>query len=767
MKRSRTLCLTALPLLMAGGAARAQAVETAPDEPARVSTTLQDPQFTSPLELEPDEGPIIASPERDDQVAFSAETVEYDSGSEIVIARGDVRMARQGSDLRADEVSWNRITGEVRASGDVMVRSPEGDTLYADDARLTDTLRDGVAENLLLVLEDGGRLVAEQATRQSGVSTLENAAYTPCDVVDSDGCPKTPSWLISAVRVVHDPVRRRVYYTNARFTLFGITIFALPAFSHPDGTEGGSSGFLVPDIQLGRTNGLEIAFPYYVQLASNRDLTITPHFYTGVLPAIEGHYRHLAAEGAFQIRAIGTYGESRPINPPPGAILDGNDRIRGYFEANGRFQFTPYWSLSGSARLTTDDTFLRRYDVSRDDRLRSTLEGERIGVDSYLSIAGWAVQDLRVTEDFGQQPIAIPAIDWRLRLDDPWLGGSFALQANTLGIIRTEGQDTQRAFVSARWNWRRITRMGQELSLTALARADAYHSDENADTLTPLYAGDPGWQLRGIGALAADIAWPFVGEMLGGAQRITPRVQFVATPPLSNLVVPNEDSRSIELEDTNIFALNRFPGYDRFEDGARVTYGVDYALDLPRFALNATVGQSYRLSNKPTLFPDGTGLTDQISDIVGRTQLRYGRFLSLTHRYRLDKDTLAFRRNEADIAIGSPTTYAEFGYLRLDRDIGFSVEDLQDREELRAGGRVAIGPRWSVFGSAVIDLTSRNEDPLARSDGFDFVRTRLGIAYADECIEFGFTWRRDYDDIGDSRRGNTFLIRFALTNLGR
>ena len=64
-----------------------------------------------------------------------------------------------------------------------------------------------------------------------------------------------------------------------------------------------------------------------------------------------------------------------------------------------------------------------------------------------------------------------------------------------------------------------------------------------------------------------------------------PRVQLVLTPPTPNLDIPNEDARSVDLEDSNLFALNRFPGYDRWEDGSRVTYGVDWALDRPNLSI--------------------------------------------------------------------------------------------------------------------------------------------------------------------------------------
>ena len=161
-----------------------------------------------------------------------------------------------------------------------------------------------------------------------------------------------------------------------------------------------------------------------------------------------------------------------------------------------------------------------------------------------------------------------------------------------------------------------------------------------------------------------------------------------------------------------------------------------------------------------------TGLSDRVSDFVGRTEVQYRDFLKLTHRFRLDKDNFAIRRNEFDATIGSKRTYAEVGYLRLNRDIAAGIEDLQDREELRVAARVAFARYWSVFGSGVVNLTDANEDPLLTSDGFEPIRTRLGVAYQDDCLEMGLTWRRDYVDAGDAQRGDTFQLYFAIRNFG-
>jgi LPS-assembly protein len=706
-----------------------------------------------------------ASQQTGDQIVeFSADQVTYDSDNDTVTASGAVRMNREGNYLAAEQVVWDRKTGQVRASGSVVLLSPEGNKLVGENVVLTDDLRDGTIQNLLVVLESGGRIAAVRGSRSGDILTAENAIYSPCPVTNSNGCPKRPSWSITAARVVNDQARHQIHFEGGRFHIFGITLPPLPLLSLRTDT-GGQSGWLVPDLAYSTRKGFEVAVPYHWQIAPNRDFTFTPHVYTAVLPAIEAKYRDLNSIGAFQLSGFLTYGTIESADP--NATANTGRDFRGYFEGNGKFQLNPLWSITSSLRVATDKTVTRRYDITRDDRLRNVVNVERISPNSYISIAGWAFQGLRVDDVQKRIPIALPAIDARFRLADPIVGGRVELQANSLSILRIEGQDTQRAFASARWDLRRLTPWGQELTLTAYTRADIYHTDDAESTDVAIYRGTNGWHTRAIGALAADVQWPFVGPAFGGIQRLVPRIQLVLTPPTPNLDIPNEDARSVDLEDSNLFALNRFPGYDRWEDSSRITYGADWSLERPKLSIMTTIGQSYRIDRPNGIFPSGTGLTGRVSDIVGRTRIRYGRFIDITHRYRIDKDNLAVRRNEIDLTIGSEQTYAQIGYLRLDRNIDPTIEDLRDKEELRLAGRVLFHRYWSIFGATVLDLTDQNEDPLTLSDGFQPVRHRLGISYEDECLELSLSWRRDYEEIGTFRKGSTFSLHLALKGLGR
>jgi len=724
-------------------------------------------QAPGPVTIAPDGTPTEVEAAPTDEIHFEADKVDYANDSDVVTAHGNVILRRAGQTVRSDVVTWNRKTGQIEATGNIRSVDESGNILYTDKVELTDELKTGAMEDLLVVLREGGRLAARQASRDaSGNLTMHDAAFSGCTIQDEEGCPKRPSWEITAVKVTWNQVTKKVRYSGATLRVFGIPLLPLPGLEHTSDFRA-ETGLLIPNIRSNASNGVEFAEPFYWRIAPNKDLTVTGHVFTGALPMISGTYRELTGIGPFQITGYLTRSSAIPVYTKVDAGSGvGTNQFRGYLEANGRFQFNENWSLSIYGRYVSDRTFLRRYDITREDRLRSSINLERIGDNSYFSLAGWHVQTLRVGDKQGQVPLALPALDWRYRVATPGIGGHLEFQVNTLAITRTDGQDTQRAFARAQWDLRKVTPMGQEITFTGLLRGDLYHSDGNAATTTDLYRGQSGWQARGIATAAIDVKWPLVGALLGGTQVITPHVQLVATPHLRNITIPNEDSRAVDLDDSNLFSLNRFNGYDRVEDGVRVTYGFDWSLIRPRWKITSTVGQSYRMSSEQTLLPDGTGLSNRLSDIVGRTDIRYRDIIQLTHRFRLDKNSFKLRRNEIDATLGNHRTYLEVGYMRLNRNMPVTFEDLRDREELRAAARIGFARYFSIFGSSVVNLTTKTADPVYGSDGFQMLRHRLGLAYTDDCLDISITWKRDYVTTGDATAGNSFLFNIALRGLG-
>ena len=171
------------------------------------------------------------------------------------------------------------------------------------------------------------------------------------------------------------------------------------------------------------------------------------------------------------------------------------------------------------------------------------------------------------------------------------------------------------------------------------------------------------------------------------------------------------------------------------------------------------------VSAQPGHFPGGhRPYRTVFSDIVGRTRIRYGRFIDLTHRFRLDKDNFAVRRNEIDLdrrqrrrpmprsAICGSTATS----IRRSRICA-------TRRSCALAGRVLFHRYWSVFG-ATVHRPHRQERRPAVAGRRVGSRCATGSAfeYEDECLELGLTWRRDYERIGAFRKGSTFALHLAL-----
>ncbi len=713
---------------------------------------------------------------------FSAAQMSYDPEQQLVVASGQVEVRRGGYRLTADRVEYRRegaagapaaadpaapaaaAEGEVIAIGNVLIIDPAGNQIMADRITLSDSLRDGAIANMLLVLNNGGRLGARAGSHAGDRYTLENAAYSPCAVVGAAGCPQTPVWKIKAVKIIYDERKHRISYRDASLEMFGVPVLYLPELSHPDGDTKRAAGVLVPAVEIQRQLGLGVSAPIHFAPSSDMDVTFTPWLYSAANPALAFQARRLLRDGPIQIDGMFTVSRRFDLAPDGITEIDRGNRFRGYLGFKGLLQHDAHWRSVFSVRLTSDDTFNRRYGLGFDDTMRSSYALQRITSESWLSISAWYFQGLRASDRASESPLLLPLVDYDWRPDWNIVGGRLRFAANTTLLTRTDGQDMFRAISWGRWDRNLITGLGQRIALTGLVRGDLYDVRGSARATLPDYAGRDGWRGRGYGLAAIDISWPFAGPALGGEQSFSPRLQVVAAPRVTNLGFPNEDARAFELDDNSLFDLNRSPGLDRIESGSRVTWGGEYTLDRPGWQVRAEIGQSIRLDGDGSEFAAGTGYQGRISDVVGRATVRIGRLVELTQRFRFDKDNLAVRRNEIDLTVGGRRTYVSAAYVRLNRNE--TLEDLEDRTEVRIAGRLAFARYWTLFGNAIIDLTTSADNPLSTGDGFRPIRHRIGLEYEDECFRFGLGWRRDYVGDRDFRPGNNFQISVAFKTIG-
>ena len=94
--------------------------------------------------------------------------------------------------------------------------------------------------------------------------------------------------------------------------------------------------------------------------------------------------------------------------------------------------------------------------------------------------------------------------------------------------------------------------------------------------------------------------YPFVSTSSWGTQTITPIAQFIARPSeIIPRIQPDEDSQSLVFDETNLFAWNKFSGYDRVEGGTRLNYGVQYTANFANGGhANFVGGQSIQVAGQ-------------------------------------------------------------------------------------------------------------------------------------------------------------------------
>ena len=678
-------------------------------------------------------------------VLLSAGDIRYEQDSGIVTASGGVEVTAGERILLADRVRYDANTDVVSAEGNVSVLETDGSVFFAERIELSDQLKNGFIRGFRALLSDDSRMAANSVRRVDGNRTeMTRAVYSPCKICDED-MERPPLWRIRASKIVHDQEEQTINYRNARLEFFGIPVAYTPYFSHPDPTVDRKSGFLVPTYGRSTQIGTTIEVQYFLNLAPNRDVTLTPLLTSKEGPVMGGEFRQRTPNGRFQLNGSFT----RPDRRNEDNIKTGNKQWRSHIQANGDFDIDETWRWGFSGARSSDDTYLRRYNFNSSDTLTSNLFVEGFGGRSYASANAWAFQGLRAEDDPGQTPLILPMLDYNFISSPDMFGGTFRFDANALSLSRNEGRDSRRLSLRSDWQTPRVGSLGDIWRFSADVRADGYWVSDATNS------SRNGFVSRLVPQLAIDWRWPLGRTEAGSRQVVEPLAAFIISPYGGNPSnIPNEDSQNFEFDDTNIFSTNRFPGLDRIEGGPRLNYGVRYGLYANGGgSLTALIGQTLRLRADDTFAPQ-TGLENARSDFVGRLDLSPSPFLSFYNRFRLDRDALSIRRNEITTTFGTPDYNANITYVTLEREL--TADELTDGEEINLAGNARLSRYWRATAQTRRDL----------GDDGGTLNSGIGLVYEDECFNVSINFNRDFTRDRDVQPSSSATLRIRLKHLG-
>ncbi len=683
---------------------------------------------------------------------LQADELDYDTDNSVVKAQGHVEIDYGGKILLADAVSYNQNTDVVTADGHVSLLAEDGHVAFAEHVVLTDHMRNGVLQGFGALLGKNGRLVAANARRsEDRFTNATHIVYTPCKICNQPG-QQTPVWQIKAFRVVHDEEKHRLTFTDATLALFGVPFFYTPYLTEPDPTVHYASGLLTPEMgSLGSNGGYFVRLPYYYSMSPSQDLTVEPMLTTSGGDVLLGEYRQRFSNGGMWLQ--GSIAQN-----PNGGFSGEQFQIYSHLFGSGRWQVSPIWQVGFDAQVTSDDTYLKRYNIWQFDRTLSDILVTGESGRSRFAITGYFFQGLRASDDNRTFPIALPLIEYTYIPMNKLLGGQFRMDVNSVALSRDIGTDDQRLSVEMRWRRPYVASDGELWTLQLDARGDLYHTD----TPVPL-PSDSHFIARGLPYAALDWRWPFISLGNGGKSFIVePIAQAIVAPYAGNQAhIPNEDSQDVVIDDNNIFSFDQVPGYDLAESGPRANVGVRTEARFLTGYVEALVGQTFSLKQDP-IFGTSTGLTGRASDIVGRFSIKFPPYVDLTHRIDVDQSTGTVRRNEVYLTGILGRSSLEIGYIQLAPTIATqsspvlpaqeqSSPALPAQEEVNAQASVNFYQNWQAFAAIRRDLIA---DQTLDSE--------VGLGYEDDCLGVSIGYRRKYTTDRDLPPSTTVVLRFSL-----
>ncbi|MBI5248135.1 MAG: LPS-assembly protein LptD [Desulfomonile tiedjei] len=236
----------------------------------------------------PGELPIQISYER---LSVSKQDNTYTATGNVALTQGNFR-------LRADSIVYSGNTGELTASGKVIVRMG-GDVLEADKLTIMLKSATGILYDGKLLLTRHNIYLEGKKLEKTGPSSyrIDEGSFTTCDGA-------IPDWRIRG-KGLDVTLEGYGVLKHGFFYIKDIPVFYLPWLVYPAKRKR-QTGFLMPTLANSSLKGFDVRLPFFVDISPSIDATIVPRICTLRAAQVGLEFRYFPNED-FQGRFYGEY----------------------------------------------------------------------------------------------------------------------------------------------------------------------------------------------------------------------------------------------------------------------------------------------------------------------------------------------------------------------------------------------------------------------------------------------------------------------------
>ncbi len=679
----------------------------------------------------------------DSRIFIEADSGELNADQERSRFMGNVELHHKSLYLEADQVDHLPQSNEIDATGNLYISKP-GFRATADHLHM-----DTESEQSQMDQAEY-RFIKRYARGHAEKLRIIDANYSEYDQISYTTCkPGNDAWIMEADKLQIDESEGLGRAYHATFYVQNLPILYTPYVSFPI-DDRRMSGFLSPTFGGSEKTGSDNSLSYYLNLAPNYDLILTPRHMEkrGLMLGSEfrylNHYRHRGS-----IKSDYIYDDQGRESDEP---------IERYaLSYRNHWQISPRWDNTLFYDGVSDKTYLDDFDNSLFNRSTRYLEqradltyrGEHgnllVRVQNYQTI------DRSIASD--KTPYTrLPQLLWTTDSFSPQWGLHYELNAEVTQFQHDERVHGQRLTLKPTISLplrRSYGHLTPKLTLNyndyALEeRSDG--SDESPSLLLPTASLDSGLIFeRELGWFGSDTT-----------QTLEPRLFYLYTPYEEQDETPNFDSAELGFSFANLFRDNRFSGNDRVGDANQITTALtSRILDAAngRELLRGSIGQTHYFRNrKVQLHGDEDELHSSSIAAELSASLGAGWRTSLNLQWDPHAEKKQLKQNKVRLYYrggNNKLINLSYTYNRDTISTGLGAEDVDASFHwpLHRHFKLMGGLDYSLYHEAIFERFA-------------------GLEYGGGCCWVLRTLYREYLQDIESEQSSSFMIQIELRGLG-
>ena len=452
---------------------------------------------------------------------------------------------------------------------------------------------------------------------------LHNARYTTCEAGVDD-------WYIKAKEIELNDYTQSGTAKNAYVEFKGIPILYTPWMSFSFNNER-KSGLLTPTIGSTTNTGFEVAVPYYINIAPNKDATVGARYMSKRGLQLQGNFRYLG-ENYSGIDSM--------------EYLDkdsSTDKRRYYANLSHSHSFENGWSAGYNLEKVSDDQYFSDLSTRIINTSRVNLPQQgRIDYTGEVWKFNGLVQKYQTLDKTNFPYERLPQLtltadkEWDYVNTDFYSQYTYFDRNQRAPLAATGNRLVLYPSISAPFTqiYGFITpKLGLHMTQYSLKNNDfivngATVSNNTDSRVLPILSVDSGLYFeRDFDVLKNN------HTKNGYTQTIEPRLFFVYIPKQNQDLLPVFDTGLADLNLSSLFTENQFTGSDRINNANQLSFAVTSRMidrDSGIERLTTTIGQRYYFDDQTVTLPGGVKSSGTHSDVIAGLTAR------LSNQWNLD-----------------------------------------------------------------------------------------------------------------------------------